>query len=194
MGAKLANKMKNVVFLLLALFLSVKVNAQFQLTKENFVSTKDETKNYAIIECPDTEKATLYQRAKMYLNSIYNNPKLVITEIGNEQIVIDAIDASDITVIFQLNGSNVWNYCYKYTLDFKDNKVRFSPLFKNLKNTQDGSNIDLIGSNIMGNVSGMFNKKGKCLKGKAKEAVETSVNAYFILLQDAITNNKKEEW
>lgn len=172
------------------------VSAQFKLTSEGFVSIEDETKGYIVIEVPNTPKNELFKKTKMYLNGLYNNPKFVTSEVDNEQIVIDALDAEELRIIFSMSGPNLWKYSYKYTFEFKDNKLRFVPFFKSLENTQNNNEIDLIGSNVMGSVSGIFNKKGKCLKDKAKEEVETSVNAYVKELINALNNQTQptEDW
>ena len=192
------NFMKHFFLSLLGLFLFVgTANAQFKLTSSGFVSTEDEAKNYTVIEVPNTSKNELFKRAKMYLNGLYNNPKFVTSEVDNEQIVIDALDAEELRIIFVMNGPNLWQYSYKYTFEFKDNKVRFIPVFKCLANIQNNDEIGLIGVNVMGNCSGIFNKKGKCLKDKAKEAVETSTNDYFAAFVNAIKNNTQqptEDW
>lgn len=122
-------------------------------------SSGDETKNYAVIEVPNTSKNELFKRAKMYLNGLYNNPKFVTSEVDNEQIVIDALDAEELRIIFFLNGPNLWQYSYKYTFEFKDNKVRFIPVFKCLENTQNNNEIGLIGVNVMGNCSAYLTRK-----------------------------------
>lgn len=189
--------MKHFFLSLLGLFMFFgTANAQFKLTSSGFVSTEDETKSYAVIEVPNTTKNELFKRAKMYLNGLYNNPKFVTSEIDNEQIVIDALDAEELRITFVMNGPNLWQYSYKYTFEFKDNKVRFIPVFKSLVNTQNNGEIGLIGVNVMGNCTGIFSKKGKCFKDKAKEAVETSTNDYFTAFVNAIKNTQQqtEDW
>lgn len=171
-------------------------NAQFKLTSSGFVTTEDETKNYAVIEVPNTSKNELFKKTKMYLNGLYNNPKFVTSEVDNEQIVIDALDGKELRIVFVMNGPNLWQYSYKYTFEFKDNKLRFIPVFKCLSNTQNNDEINLIGVNVMGNCTGIFNKKGKCLKDKAKTEIETSTNAYLAALINALNNPEQpaEDW
>lgn len=171
-------------------------NTQFKLTNKGFVSTEDESKDYVVIEVPNTPKDKLFKKTEMYLNTLYNNPKFVTTKVDNEQIVIDALDAKELRIIFALDGPNLWQFSYKYKFEFKDNKLRFIPVFKSLKNTQNNKEIELIGTNVMGNVSGIFNKKGKCLKEKAKEEIEASVNTYLTALINALTNpgQSTEDW
>lgn len=168
-------------------------NAQFKLTNNGFANVTDETKDYTVIDVPNTPQNKLFQKTKMYLNTLYNNPKFVTSEVDNEQIAIDAIDSKELRIIFALSGPNIWQFGYKYVFTFKDNKLKFSPAFKNLVNTENGRTIDLIGSNVLGIVSGIFNKKGKCLKEKAKEEVELSVNDFVKNLTEELNKTPKKD-
>ena len=185
--------MKKVLFILMAVCCSTIANAQFALTGNGFINSSDETKDYAVIDVPNTPQTKLFQKTKMYLNTLYNNPKFVTSEVENEQISIDAIDAKEMRIIFVLNGPNIWQFSYKYVFSFKDNKLKFAPVFKSLINTENNSTIDLVGSNVLGTVSGVFNKKGKCLKDKAKTEVELAVNDFVKKLTEALTTQKQND-
>lgn len=160
------------------MYLSLDAQSNFQLDPSGFVSVSDSSKNYVVLDVPNTPQNKLYQKTRMYLNTLYNNPKYVTTEVENEQIAIDAIDSKEVRVIFVMNGPNIWQFSYKYVFSFKDNKIKFAPVFKGLINSSNGSKIDLIGVNVLGTVTGIFNKNGKCLKEKAKNEVESSVNDF----------------
>ena len=125
------------------------VNAQFKLTDKGFIDSKDESKDYIVIDVPDTPQNKLFQKTKMYLNTQYNNPNFVTAEVDNEQIVIDAIDSKAIRVIFDLSGPNIWQFSYKYTFRFRDNRMQFTPLFKSFENTENSKPITLIGVNVL---------------------------------------------
>jgi hypothetical protein len=66
------------------------------------------TKNFIVLEFPNSPKEVLFSNAKKYFNTLYNNPKFVSSEVENEQIVIDAIDGDVIRTIFRMDGSNLW--------------------------------------------------------------------------------------
>ncbi len=179
---------KTLIFLSLTFLSFITFGQQMELTDKGFINKNDDTKDYIVIDVPNTSKEKLYQNVKKYINTLYNNPKLVSSEIENEQIVIDAVDGKEMTVIFRLNGSNLWSLNYKYDFQFKDNKIRFSPTFKSLSNPDDSQKISLIGSSFMGNATGIFNSKGKVLKEKAKINIETIVNNYIEKLKLEMTN------
>ena len=131
----------------------------------------------------------------MYLQSLYNNPNLVSSEVRNEQIVIDAIDGTDMRVMINAAGSNVWNFEYKYMFQFRDNKVKVTPYYKRLVSKFDNGAVELVGVAIMGNATGLFNSKGKCIREKATTRVEESVNSFFADYFDMIqSQQKQEEW
>ncbi len=185
---------KALVSLILGIMSLAAYGQQIELTENGFVDVVDKTKNYIVIEVPNTPKETLYKTVKRYINSVYNNPKYVTTEIDNEQIVIDAIDNEEMKVIFRLNGTNLWYFNYKYDIQFKDNKVKFTPYFKCLSNNSDIQEINLIGSSFLGTTTGIFNSKGKILKDKAKLNIENSVNNYILQLKTELLNlNKKQD-
>lgn len=171
----------------ICLFSVLNVSSQFLLTGDGFVAVADKSKDYAVIDVPNTAQAKLFQKTKMYLNTLYNNPNYVTAEVENEQIAIDAIDSKEMRIIFVMNGPNLWQFEYKYIFSFKDNKIKFSPIFKSLKNTMNVSKIDLVGAKVLGTTTGIFNKSGKCLKEKAKEDIEASVNNFVSKLTEALT-------
>jgi len=187
--------MKKVLFIAVLSIVCLSLNAQkqFNLEATGFVSVVDSSKNYVVVDVPNTPQNKLYQRAKMYLNTLYNNPKFVTAEVENEQIAIDAIDSKEMKIIFVMSGPNIWTFSYKYVFSFKDNKIKFAPVFKNLVNSYNGSTIDLIGSSILGTVTGLYNKKGKCLKEKAKIEVENSVNDFVKSLSENMNKQQSND-
>ncbi len=182
------------IYLVLVTLLFVSIgtaSAQFSLTNKNFRSTEDETKDYIVIDVPNTPQNKLYQKTKMYLSTLYNNPDKVMSEVDNEQIVINALDSEEMGLIFRFDGPNIWLFSYSYTFNFKDNKIKFTPFFKSLKNTQDNSEISLVGTRILGCASGLFSRKGKCYKKKGQRLIEENVAEYVTALTNAL--NKKSE-
>lgn len=186
--------MKKVLFLMMLSFVCQMVTPQkMELTSNGFIDVEDPDKNYVVIEIPETTKEILFKNVKRYLNTIYNNPKFVTSEIENEQIVVDAIDSKDIKVIFRLSGSNIWNFSYKYEFQFKDNKLKFTPFFKSLINTEDGEEIKLIGASLLGNATGVFNNKGKVLKKGAKERIDEIINEDIAALKNNLLSEQSEK-
>lgn len=130
-----------------------------------------------------------------YFNTLYNNPKFVSSEIQNEQIVIDAIASNYMVLIYNWAGKNQWVLNYKFDFQFKDNKIKFTPMFKHLEN-EEYKEISLIGDKIMGINSGMFTKKGKVTVKKGVERVEEYVNTYFETFKTAMLKEdiKNDNW
>lgn len=185
---------KTLTFLILVIMSMTAFGQQVELTENGFVDATDKAKNFIVIEVPNTPKDALFKRVKKYINTLYNNPKYVSSEIENEQIVVDAIDSKEMMVIFRLSGINLWSFNYKYDIQFKDNKIKFTPYFKCLSNSADTQTISLIGSSFLGNATGIFNNKGKVLREKAKLNIEVSVNNYITELKTELTNpNKTQE-
>ncbi len=188
--------MKKIILAIIALLIGSNfMHAQFKLTNSGFVSTSDETKDYCVIDIPDSPQTKLFQKTKIYLNSLYNNPKYVTNEVENSQIVIDAIDSDEFMVIFILNGPNMWLFSYKYIISFKDNKIKFNPIFKKLINSKTGDEIELIGVSALGSATGIFNSKGKCIREKAKDEVEKRVNEFVSnYTKNLLNTNSNDNW
>ena len=113
--------MKKLSFLLI-LAISLFYGKEFILTPENFKNKENIEKDYVVIEMPNTSKEELFKRTKKFINSFYNNPKYISSEVENEQIVIDAI-GKQFKVIYQFSGANLWRMSYKYEINFKDNAI-----------------------------------------------------------------------
>ncbi|QNL49254.1 hypothetical protein H8S90_21325 [Olivibacter sp. SDN3] len=164
-----------------------------ELTPNGFVDKDDNSKSYVVLTFDGVSQANLFKKAKQFVNQSYNSPKTVSSEISNEQLVIDGRDSKDIRVIYHVSGPNLWNFTYKYEMQFKDGKIRFAPLFKSLRNSENASEITLIGAGVLGSATGMFNKKGKASREKGNQAVEESVNSFISELKKAIVT-KSDDW
>lgn len=186
---------KQLLTLLLTLPLFVAAQ-EVTLTEKGFLNTNDNTKDYVIIDVPNKTKENLFIAAKQFVNTFYNNPKYVSSEVNNEQIVIDGRDSKPITTIFRLSGNNLWSLNYKYDIQFKDNKVKFTPYFKNLTNPEDATQINLVGSSFIGNATGIYNSKGKILREKAKISIDKSVNDFILAFKQFLLDQgkSKSEW
>lgn len=165
------------------------------ITPTGFVDSNDNTKDYIVIEVPNQSKENIYTSVKKFVNTNFNNPKFVTSEVLNEQIVVDARDSDPIKVVFRLSGSNIWHFNYKYTIDFKEGKIKFTPYFKYLDNEEDNQQIGLTGVGVMGNASGLFNKNGKPLREKANSIIDESVGKFVKDLTEFLINKTdKKDW
>lgn len=181
--------------LITLLTVSICANAQFALTPNNFISTNDESKSYIVLEFGDVSKQELYNRAKKYLNTVYNNPDLVISSVENEQITIDAY--TEIVLPFALGIKSTEDFYYKYTIDFKDGRIRFYPLYKHILITEsDIYEVPLFGYKSMGQILGIYNKKKKCIAPNWIEPINDCVNNFVESLDQALNGNdaSTDDW
>ena len=191
--------MKKTGLLIIAIFIALSgFSQEFKLTPDGFINLSDSvSKDYTVIEAPGLSKAELYKKVKMYVNRVYNNPKFVSSDIENEQIVIDGRSSKSSMIIFQLSGNNIWHLNYKYDIQFRDGRINFSPYFKYLDNEGDFNKVELIGSSVLGNATGVFNKKGKVLRDKAQTFIENVVNADLEEIKKEILSaevSKDDNW
>jgi hypothetical protein len=170
---------------LLSFSINVSFGQYFKLTPEGFINALEEKNDYIFIDVPNTSQSDLFKKTNIYVNTLYNNPDFVSSKVENEQIVVDAIDSKEITVILSMNESNILHLCYKYIFSLKDNTIKFSPHFKVLINPEHYT-IDLIGVSLLGSTAGIYNKKGKCFKQKAIDEVEKCVNDFVDQLKIAL--------
>lgn len=62
------------------------VNAQLVLTPQGFVSTNDTSKNYIVVSFDSIGQKALFDRALLYLNTIYVSPKNVLSLVDSTSI------------------------------------------------------------------------------------------------------------
>ncbi|MBB4108331.1 DUF4468 domain-containing protein [Pedobacter zeae] len=118
--------MKRLLFLLIITAAATKLNAQvlrMELKHNGFVSSTDSTKNYIVLNHPKVSKTELYKKTLTYLNSIYKNPKQVISSVENESIAVNAY-SDEITAT---KGLYRYPFDYNIVLQFKDGKIKFEP-------------------------------------------------------------------
>lgn len=124
--------------LLIALFLfftQVGFAQYFTLTSEGFKSA-DKT-DYVVLNFPNVKQAELYSNVLNVLNTMYKNPKEVLSLVEGQSITIkgyeeDAIDSKEKQNPIMI-GKRKAKYDVSYTLSilFKDGKIRFnSPSFE----------------------------------------------------------------
>lgn len=173
--------------LLLALIIlagfSGRISAQeFSLTNTGFINISD-GKSYYVANIEGLNKQQLYTKARSYFMTVYNSPKEVMSEVENEQIVINAITSDYVVVVFNPAQSNMWHFRYSFKINFRDNQIRIEPQFLSLDNLETGATVDLYR---------LFNKKGEVKKPKAVDFVNNCIN---YLTSDFISNIlEEEEW
>lgn len=160
-----------------------RISAQeFSLTNTGFINIPD-GKSYYVANIDGMTQHQLYMKAKSYFTTIYNSPKEVMSEVEDEQIVINAITSDYIVVVFNPAESNLWHFRYSFKINFRDNQIRIEPQFLSLDNLETGGTVDLYR---------LFNKKGEVKKPKAVNFVNNYINH---LTSDFISSIlEEEEW
>jgi hypothetical protein len=117
------------VYVLLALFFSLELNAQsvvnFSLKSDGTFLT-EEGKSYAIVEFEGKTAKDLYDMVKANVLTLYNSPQNVLNEIESKNITVRAL--SDVLYSTYKLGSAFTEYRVMYTLvfQFKDGKIRIN--------------------------------------------------------------------
>lgn len=188
--------MKRFLIILLSIFALLQSTAaqEVEITQKGFVDKQNTQNNYVVLDVPNSSKEILYNKALKFVGKYYNNPKFVTSTIENDQIVIDGATSDYIKIIYRLSGSNLWYYNYKIILDFKDNKVKVSPIFKFLSNSDDDDQINLIGKKILGTSTGLFNEKGKILKESGNQKINEVTNDLIQKLYLDLKQDSSNDW
>ena len=184
------------ISVLLIIFSVTSLKAQFVLTPRNFISEEDSSKNYIVVPFKGMSKHDLYIAAKGYFESIFNNPKEVLTFTEDENIVVD-YEGDDFSISYGFSWAR-YAVLYKHKIDFKDGRIRISPFFKYAiqhGGNRNGHIINLNGSNFLGKDAVFGSKSGNLIFKKAKEIAENECTLFVMGLEDGITKAKKDsEW
>lgn len=174
----------------------ISLKAQFVLTPHNFVAEEDSSKNYIVVPFEGMSKHDLYIAAKGYLEGIFNNPKKVLTCTEDENIVVD-YEGNNFSISHGFSWAE-YAVLYKHKIDFKDGRIKISPLFKYAiqhGGNRDGNIIELNGSNFFGKGAVFGSKSGNLIFKKAKERAENECNLFIMGLEGGITKAKKDsDW
>ncbi len=164
---------------------------QFVLTPENFKNISDKSKDFVVIEFPGQNQKQIFDKAKMYIHSNFNNLKGDgYNEVEFSQI---KLRASIIANAGKTLGFTVTiPYSTVYELGFKDGKIMIRPFFEEAER-QDKYNTKIYltgGSGVLG--KSIFKKDGSVWMPDFHSGVEESTNDFVAGLKDAI--NKSEDW
>lgn len=158
--------MKKLLFLIVAMF-SANVNAQFVLKPEGLLTS--DGKDYIVHEVPGKTQAELYKLCKNSLFHIYNSAKDVMSENENESISIMGTSTNDVydeRNIFGQNTKYYVNVSYKFTIMFKDGRMRISApkVVKAYQYSKENGTTDFIfgcGTNYASGPHYIFKKNGE---------------------------------
>lgn len=178
------------LYLILVLLISFNLNAQFEITPDNYKNADDSSKNYVVLDFDDMSQKELFTSVKSFITSKYKGIKFDgFNEVEYNQIVLDANFYDSDTK--KLSWGSALEVKNRIEVNFKDNKVRIKPKFVKLETPESNSPND-IRLNGGGLTSSIFNKKGKVRKKKMKERAEKSVNLFVEEVKKYVDSN--DDW
>lgn len=184
--------MKKVSLFFLTLLTAVVFGQSFILTPQNLVNSDDNSKSYLVLEFPEKKQAELFRAAKLFLNTKYNNPKFVTTEVENEQIVINASAPN----AAKIRAGIAFDINYNAAISFREGKIKIDLSIKDYEryttvNKYGGGREkdNLIGFDMGISKTGIFSQKGKTISAKGKETTENFANNFVLDLKEGINKN-----
>lgn len=175
--------------LLFSLFAFNMATAQeFVLTPNNFVNKDDESKNYIVLEYPELNQKQLYDKAKVFIQSKYENLK----SDGINEVEYSFIKIRTTAPGTRIGGSLMSLMMVTYEFSFKDGKIMIKPILDHYDPAKPGGNTTYItGGNSFSGKS-IFNKEGKVSLKNYYEVSNTNVNKFLYDLKDYLSNT--DEW
>ncbi|WP_026463525.1 DUF4468 domain-containing protein [Adhaeribacter aquaticus] len=148
---------------------------KFKLTSDGFINDKDESRSFIVINIPNTDQKTLYQKALKYINKNYVSPKDVMSLIENESITVNGFAPRS---IYRNKLGHVFDMNYTINFEFKDNKIKVEkPSFRLTTFTQSHQRLLLVHDGTLdGSILGIFNTAGELKSKLAKNDLETHFN------------------
>lgn len=182
--------MKKLLLAFLAVFLAAAGFAQpFILTTDGFRDCKDTTKDYIVVQVPETDKAALFQRAKNYFTMIYNSPQKVMSESGTDMISVMGSESIRCKCGYARGN---FNFSYKLVSEFRDGRMKFTPVWVDL--SIKGKSVPLSGNAWVG---GVYRDDGKLRDDEAKTQIESIINLLVSGLEKALKEESapaSEDW
>jgi len=166
-------------------------NAQLVLTPQGFVSSSDTIKNYIVISFDSVGQKALFDRALLYLNTIYVSPKDVLSLVDSTSITINGLSKRAIL----RNNQHVFDLNYSINIQFKQGKVRVNAPAVKLTTTaySNFQTLYLVANNSLdGRRMGIWNEKGKLVSERAKIELETFFNKYIDDMVKGINSNSND--
>lgn len=160
----------------------------FALRPNGFRALPDTSKNYIVVDVPNTHKHDLYRRALKEVNRIYNNPKFVTAAIDGESIIIHGRQPD----VFRGLMNSSYLVEYSFEIAFKDNKFKIE---------SEGLHIENLKGDVLYLVDpgGMFKRfifrqDGELKLDNAKYDLDLFFNNIVHQIVDATQENIKNDW
>lgn len=182
--------MKKLCLLFFATFIAVAGFAQpFILTTDGFRDCKDTTKDYIVVQVPDKDKATLFQRAKNYFTMIYNSPQKVMSVSGTDMISV--LGAENIRYPA---ARATCRFSYKLICEFKDGRCKISPIWVDFFGAGHSFPIQSAGGLSL---QGIYRKNGEVRDANTKSRIEAVIYPIVAGLEKALKEESapaSEDW
>lgn len=191
--------MKKFKLSLLAILLSAMAFSQSLIvTPEGFQDSKDNTKEYVVIDVEGKTAKELYNNAINYIQRTYKSPDDVIKgTVENEYLSFDTYSKS----IGKMATGFSWKdleATYTIRLDFKDGKAKFELLNLKMFTNIAGEKIPVALKMNSSSGWGIYRKNGKIYMKKmevTKQDIEDYFNSFIQELKVGLSNaGKSEEW
>ena len=173
-----------------ALFAAAGFGQPFVLTVDGFRDCKDNTKDYIVVQVPDVDQATLFQRAKNYFTKIYNSPQKVMNESGAEMISVFGAEN-----IRYPAARATCEFSYKLICEFKDGRCKIAPIWVDFFGAGHSFPIRSAGGITP---PGIYRKNGEVRDVNTKSRIEAVIFPIVDGLEKALKNEStqaiSEDW
>lgn len=163
-------------------------NRLFALRPNGFRAFPDTSKNYIVVDVPNTSNMILYDRALKEVNKLYSNPQFVKSVIEGKSIVIHARQPN---VFKRVSLRNLF-VDYSFQIDFKPGKARIEPLSFAFV-ADNGEELSLVDHGGIFS-RGIFNENGSYQRQEAKTRIDYFFNSIVFQIIYAMKNDDKSDW
>jgi len=176
--------MKKVFLSLLVVFMALGVQSQsYVVTPDGLRDSKDQSKDYLILECEGLTASQIYNNAIKYINENYKSPEDVIKAKSEGEYFRFETYAP---AFMNYKNSGIVNVpidaTYMTELRFKNGKVRFEIIDLVMRNPEYNNDMLFSGGAMSGYI--IFNRKGKLKKPQEKSDLEEYFNYQVKKLSD----------
>lgn len=190
-------------FTLLMMSLGTKAQDQkvdFKLQPNGTFLTED-GKDFIVIEYEGKSAEELHTMVKDNVMSLYNSPKDVMSESGNNVITIFALE-KHIWQVKSLGATGIYGGNYKLVFKFKDGRIRIdAPSIDNNLEMTDGAFTNTIGipssvdlSKTAKKLCNSKKEKDKSKKASIERIVNDPINYLLGLTQNQTQNDADDDW
>lgn len=189
------------LLLLMCLFLQAQENpVEFKLQSTGEFLSK-EGKDFIVVEFDGKTTSELYDMVKGNVMSLYNSPKEVMSESGDNVITIFARD-DEMWYVNSLGAKGIYGGYYKLVFKFKDGRIRIdSPTISKELSLTDGFFTNTIGipksvflSNCAKKVCETNSNKNNKKKTLLENVVNVPINYLLGLTQEQQQKKTDEDW